>query len=48
MEARVKWNSKYIERLNDLIEPVPNTRLENLAPYLTGSGFGPCLRPWRK
>jgi tellurite methyltransferase len=36
MDARVKWNSKYKERLNDVTVPEPNTRLKNLAPYLMG------------
>jgi tellurite methyltransferase len=36
MDTKGKWNSKYKERLNDFMEPIPNTRLKNLAPYLMG------------
>jgi tellurite methyltransferase len=36
MDAKGKWNSKYKERLNDVMVPEPNTRLKKLAPYLTG------------
>ncbi|MEH7502789.1 class I SAM-dependent methyltransferase [Neobacillus drentensis] len=36
MDSKTKWNTKYIERLNELIEPVPSPRLKNQSVYLNG------------
>ncbi|WHY64907.1 methyltransferase domain-containing protein [Neobacillus sp. SuZ13] len=36
MDSKTKWNLKYKERMNDLKEPVPNTRLKYLSDYLQG------------
>lgn len=36
MDSKTKWNLKYKERMNDLKEPVPNTRLIYLSDYLKG------------
>jgi tellurite methyltransferase len=36
MDTRMKWNKKYKERIDRLQEPVPNSRLKNLAAYLKG------------
>lgn len=36
MNTRDKWNSKYMERIDQLAEPSPNPRLINLSAYLNG------------
>jgi tellurite methyltransferase len=36
MDPKIKWNSKYIERITQHEEPTPNARLKNLTPYLSG------------
>ncbi|MFF2445478.1 class I SAM-dependent methyltransferase [Neobacillus sp. NPDC058068] len=36
MDPRIKWNQKHKERINQLEEPAPNARLENLSSYLPG------------
>jgi len=47
MDSKTKWDRKHTDRLHHKKEPVPNKRLTNLAPYLTGDsaidfacGFG--------
>lgn len=36
MNSKNKWNEKYRDRLNQITEPQPNTRLTSLSPYLKG------------
>jgi 2-polyprenyl-3-methyl-5-hydroxy-6-metoxy-1,4-benzoquinol methylase len=36
MDPKIKWNSKYIERITQNEEPTPNPRLKNLTPYFSG------------
>lgn len=36
MDSKRKWNTKYQERMKELVEPVPNPRLKNLSAYLLG------------
>lgn len=36
MDSKTKWNTKYKERMNNRLEPVPNPRLKNLTSYLNG------------
>ena len=36
MDPKDKWNNKYEERINQLDNPLPNNRLENLSSYLNG------------
>ena len=36
MDPKVKWNTKYNERLAQQEEPVANSRLKNLSTYLNG------------
>lgn len=35
-DARMKWNHKYLNRLNEVEQPVANIRLKNLTAYLNG------------
>ncbi|WP_280772051.1 class I SAM-dependent methyltransferase [Salipaludibacillus daqingensis] len=36
MDVKQKWNSKHTDRLYQNVVATPNTRLMNLAPYLSG------------
>ncbi|WP_161568369.1 methyltransferase domain-containing protein [Anaerobacillus alkaliphilus] len=36
MDAKTKWDQKYLDRLENLEKPIANTRLKELSPYLTG------------
>ncbi|MEH7158415.1 class I SAM-dependent methyltransferase [Neobacillus drentensis] len=36
MDSKTKWNAKYKERMNNMMEPVPNPRLKNQFAYLNG------------
>lgn len=38
MNTRKKWNTKYIERINQQKQPEVNPRLKNLSDYLSGGG----------
>ncbi|WP_203555084.1 methyltransferase domain-containing protein [Bacillus sp. B15-48] len=36
MDAKTKWNVKYLERVSNLEQPEPNARLKEKLPYLSG------------